>query len=149
MKRKDTATPLRKVSTPATAAAPTMSELEKLDVEILDITALSSAVDGEETSSVFKKHPGDEDPLLKSRVPPMPSATEIVALIAAPPLGYLEARAKLADEAANYGAMKPPRKFCEICGYWGRVRCRGCGSRVCALECLRAHQEECYTRYGA
>lgn len=93
----------------------------------------------------FKAHPGDEDPLLKSRVPPMPTQAEIEALIRAPPLSYLDARAKLDDSEP----LPPPRKFCALCGYWGRVKCKSCGTRVCALECLRTHQEECYTRYGA
>lgn len=42
----------------------------------------------------------------------------------------------------------PPRYFCEVCGYWGRVRCTKCGARVCALDCLEVHREECLARYG-
>lgn len=125
------ATPLRKVQTPSGVTVPdvVMAEIPKLD----------------STEPNFKPHPGDEDPLLKSRVPPMPTQAEIEALIRAPPLSYLEARARLEDSEST----PPPRKFCVLCGYWGRVKCKNCGVRVCALECLRTHQEECYTRYGA
>jgi len=90
-------------------------------------------------------HPGDNDPLLKSRIPPVPTAAVLVDLLAAPPLTYTEARAKLSEEDLR----RPVRSFCEICGYWGRVKCMKCGSKVCALECLRTHQEDCFTRYGA
>lgn len=89
-------------------------------------------------------HPGDVDPLLVSRVPDMPSDDELRALLAAPPLTYIEARAGWTEEDRKY----PIRYFCEVCGYWGRVRCMKCGTRVCALECLEMHREECVTRYG-
>ena len=89
-------------------------------------------------------HPGDDDVLLASRVPPFPTDDELRALMTAPPLSYLEARAGWGDEEARY----PVRIFCELCGYWGRVRCMKCGARVCALDCLEAHREECVTRYG-
>ncbi|PHH64198.1 hypothetical protein CDD81_4945 [Ophiocordyceps australis] len=91
-----------------------------------------------------KTAPPDEDPLLASRVPPMPSDEELERLLAHPPLTYLEACGSLQLDTCRY----PTRAFCEICGYWGRVRCIKCGSRVCALECLEAHREECVKRYG-
>jgi zinc finger HIT domain-containing protein 1 len=75
----------------------------------------------------------------------MPTQQEIEKLLAAPPLSYLEARGPWVEEDRR----KPVRRFCEICGYWGRVRCKTCGGRVCALECLGVHQEECFTKYGA
>ncbi|UNI15133.1 hypothetical protein JDV02_001697 [Purpureocillium takamizusanense] len=86
-------------------------------------------------------HPGDDDPLLMSRVPEVPSDEELRALLAHPPLTYLEA---LGRRDGTY----PTRTFCEVCGYWGRVRCMKCGTRVCALDCLETHREECVTRYG-
>lgn len=86
-------------------------------------------------------HPGDSDALLASRVPEMPSDEELRRLLAQPPLPYLEAR-------GDWNETYPRRVFCEVCGYWGRVRCLKCGTRVCALECLEAHREECVTRYG-
>lgn len=88
-------------------------------------------------------HPGDNDPLLISRVPDPPSDEEIRALLAHPPLTYLEARGTW-DESDR----PPARVFCEVCGYWGRVRCMKCGTRVCALDCLETHREGCVTRYG-
>ncbi|KAK4043649.1 hypothetical protein C8A01DRAFT_32177 [Parachaetomium inaequale] len=91
-----------------------------------------------------RPHPGDADPLLVSYIPPFPSDDELRELMTAPPLSYLEARAGWGDEQRRY----PVRVFCAVCGYWGRVKCMKCGVRVCALECLEAHREECVTRYG-
>jgi zinc finger HIT domain-containing protein 1 len=88
-------------------------------------------------------HPGDTDPLLISRAVPFPTDAELRALLTAPPLSYLEARAGLDGEV-----RAPARKFCEVCGYWGRVKCGKCGGRVCALDCLETHKEECVRRYG-
>lgn len=88
-------------------------------------------------------HEQDSNPLLASRLPPLPSDAEMAALLAAPPLSYLEAR------GSSLGAARyPARAFCAVCGYWGRVRCMKCGTRVCALDCLETHREECVTRYG-
>ncbi|KAJ8059214.1 hypothetical protein OCU04_012185 [Sclerotinia nivalis] len=92
-----------------------------------------------------KPHPRDTDPLLISRVPNLPSQEEMERLLAAPPLSYNEARGGCTDEDRR----KPGRVFCEVCGYWGRVRCLRCAGRVCALECLEVHKEECFARYGA
>jgi zinc finger HIT domain-containing protein 1 len=89
-------------------------------------------------------HPSDNDPLLVSRVPPFPADDELRALMTAPPLSYLEARATWGEEETRY----PTRVFCEVCGYWGRVRCMKCSTRVCALDCLEMHKVECVTRYG-
>lgn len=89
-------------------------------------------------------HPGDADPLLESWLPPLPSDEELRELMGAPPLNYHQARGVWTDEDQRY----PARHFCEVCGYWGRVRCMKCGTRVCALDCLNVHREECVTRYG-
>ncbi|KAI1381718.1 hypothetical protein F4677DRAFT_986 [Hypoxylon crocopeplum] len=89
-------------------------------------------------------HPLDNDALLASRAPPLPTDAELRALLAAPPLSYGEARGRWTPADKRY----PARAFCEVCGYWGRVRCMKCGARVCALECLETHREECVTRYG-
>lgn len=78
---------------------------------------------------------GDDDPFLKSRIPPLPTQAEIDALLAAPPLSYNAARAGPTTNTA------PPRQFCEICGYWGRARCMKCGVRICGLECKTQHEE--------
>lgn len=89
-------------------------------------------------------HPGDSDPLLESWLPPLPTDEELRELMRAPPLNYNQARGKWTEDDRQY----PTRHFCEVCGYWGRVRCMKCGTRVCALDCLNVHREECITRYG-
>ena len=77
----------------------------------------------------------DVHPLLRIKAPEMPTEEEIEALLSAPPLSYNAAR------AAPSASTAPPRLFCEICGYWGRVRCMKCGVRVCGLECQRQHDD--------
>ncbi|KAI5866958.1 hypothetical protein GGS23DRAFT_593688 [Durotheca rogersii] len=109
--------------------------------------------DDEEEAARRRRREAEEsaDPLLASRVPPRPSDAELRALLAAPPLSYGEARGRWDDErdgAAIGGRRYPPRVFCEVCGYWGRVRCMKCGARACALDCLETHREECVARYG-
>ncbi|CAK7207141.1 hypothetical protein SEUCBS139899_009949 [Sporothrix eucalyptigena] len=89
-------------------------------------------------------HPLDNDPLLISGMPPLPTDDELRGLVSGPPLSYVEARATYGEDDSRY----PTRVFCEICGYWGRVKCTKCGTPVCALECLELHREECITRYG-
>ncbi len=70
-------------------------------------------------------------------VPRPPSPSTLASLLAAPPLSYAAARTK-----PRTGAGAPPqRKFCDMCGYRGRVRCGKCGGRVCGLECRDAHEE--------
>ncbi|KAL8930721.1 MAG: hypothetical protein Q9208_000262 [Pyrenodesmia sp. 3 TL-2023] len=78
--------------------------------------------------------PGAQDPLLKSYIPEMPSEFVMDALLAGPPLSYNAARS-----APSVG--KPQRQFCEICGYWGTVKCLRCGARVCGLKCKNTHDE--------
>lgn len=85
----------------------------------------------------------DNDPLLISWIPVMPSDDELRRLLTHPPLSYLDARGPLVEEDRR----KPPRLFCERCGYWAKVKCVKCGSRVCNLECYKEHNEEC-PRYG-
>ncbi|KAI1733892.1 hypothetical protein F4680DRAFT_462793 [Xylaria scruposa] len=131
---------------PPTAAAVAKQEPE--DVQMLDVPDTSSR------STILTPHPlpptcpGDDNPLLASRLPPLPSDDELRALLAAPPLSYLEARGTWPPDSSGDGQQYPTRAFCVVCGYWGRVRCMKCGTRVCALECLETHQEECVTRYG-
>ncbi|KKY38284.1 putative hit finger domain protein [Diaporthe ampelina] len=87
---------------------------------------------------------GDADPLLESWLPAPPADEELRELLRAPPLNYNQARAAWAEDDRRY----PARQFCDVCGYWGRVRCVKCGARVCALDCLDVHRDECVTRYG-
>ncbi|KAJ9647176.1 hypothetical protein H2201_003398 [Coniosporium apollinis] len=77
----------------------------------------------------------DADPLLKSEALPMPTEAELEALLNAPPLSYSAARA---GPPAPGGP--PQRHFCEMCGYWGRVKCMACGTRVCGLGCKKEHE---------
>ncbi|KAI0600918.1 hypothetical protein F4775DRAFT_544070 [Biscogniauxia sp. FL1348] len=90
----------------------------------------------------------EDNPLLSSRVPPLPTDPELRALLSAPPLSYLEVRALSSSSSTSQRQRYPARVFCEVCGYWGRVRCLKCGARACALDCLEAHREDCVTRYG-
>ena len=81
--------------------------------------------------------------LLQSSVPPPPSAALMKALTSAPPLSYNAARVGPSTSG------RPQRQFCEICGYWGRVKCMKCGARVCGLACKTAHDEgRCTNFYG-
>ena len=81
------------------------------------------------------KDPLDDEPLLQSQVPSAPSEEVIEALLSGPPLSYNAAR------AAPPPPGKPQRHFCEICGYWGTIKCLKCGARVCGLECKGAHDD--------
>lgn len=76
----------------------------------------------------------DSEPLLRTYVPSAPSEEVMAALLSGPPLSYNGARA-----APSLG--KPQRHFCEICGYWGTLKCTKCAARVCGLECKKAHSD--------
>ncbi|EON97928.1 putative hit finger domain-containing protein [Phaeoacremonium minimum UCRPA7] len=123
------------------------------DVEMADAAAPSvlptdpeSAILAPYTKQPPAAHPADADPLLETNswVPPLPTDDELRELMTALPLNYNQARGTWGPDDARY----PPRHFCELCGYWGRVRCMKCGTRVCALDCLELHREECVTRFG-
>ncbi|KAK8049017.1 hypothetical protein PG994_010747 [Apiospora phragmitis] len=135
------------------ASSSSRQQTKQEDVEMTDAPDASGEQAGGDGGSTILSpyrgplpapHPRDDDPLLVSRVPLMPTDEELKALLAAPPLTYLEARAGWGAEDRKY----PVRVFCEVCGYWGRVKCIKCGTRVCALDCLDTHREECVTRYG-
>ncbi|KAI1436695.1 hypothetical protein GGR50DRAFT_649099 [Xylaria sp. CBS 124048] len=129
-------------------------EPEDTDMPYADADADADAVGGstleaetrdERQSAIPNKiNEDDNNPLLVSRLPPLPSADVMRALLSAPPLSYLEAQGTWPPGGQTY----PVRSFCAVCGYWGRVRCMKCGTRVCALDCLDIHREECITRYG-
>ncbi|KAH8845109.1 hypothetical protein MCOR27_007091 [Pyricularia oryzae] len=101
-------------------------------------------------------HRLDDDPLLRSHVPKVPTDNDLRPLLLAPPMPYPElmARASAAegdnedDDDSLARRRYPMRVFCSVCGYWGKVRCIKCNTRVCALDCLEVHREECVTRYG-
>jgi zinc finger HIT domain-containing protein 1 len=84
-----------------------------------------------------------DDPLLAIETPTALSAEELEELLSQPPLSYNAAR------AAPPGMNAPPqRKFCEMCGYWGRVKCLKCGARVCGLDCKEMHDNDCRKRFA-
>jgi zinc finger HIT domain-containing protein 1 len=85
----------------------------------------------------------DCDPLLLSRTLGKLSSERLEALLSAPPLSYNAARAAPSDPDAP-----PSRQFCELCGYWGRVRCMKCGARICGLDCKVTHDTECSRRFA-
>ncbi|PGH06451.1 hypothetical protein AJ79_06541 [Helicocarpus griseus UAMH5409] len=96
----------------------------------------------------------DNDPLLRSYIPPAPSEKLMQLLLAEPPLSYNASRATLTGPGpgrgpAAAGITKPPRHFCSICGYWGRVKCVKCRARACGLECYRIHEETRCDRFYA
>lgn len=80
--------------------------------------------------------------LLAPITPTSISEAELEALLAAPPLSYSAARAPPPPAG---GPPKPV--FCEICGYWGRIKCMKCGARVCGFECQTAHDESRCVRF--
>ncbi|TPX15398.1 uncharacterized protein E0L32_004378 [Thyridium curvatum] len=138
----------------ATSAAAATETAE--DTPMPDADAASSAAASQDAASTLlapytgRMPPpglGDADPLLASRVPPLPTDEELRALLAAPPLAYGEARGEVGGGEGR--RRYPGRVFCEVCGYWGRVACLKCGTRVCALACLEVHREECVTRAAA
>ena len=93
----------------------------------------SAAVSG--AAPLVANDPFEDDPLLKTYVPFAPSKELMDALVSAPPLSYSAAR------TAAPPVGKPQRQFCEICGYWGNIKCIKCGARVCGLECKGAHDD--------
>ena len=134
-------TPFGRISTAPEASTPLPIKSETShDIAMLDVHVRSL-----KNSAMPPPHPEDNNPLLISRIPAMPSQEEIERLLAQPALSYNDAKGSWTAEDSR----KPVRSFCDVCGYWGRVKCTRCGGRVCALECLSFHQEECFIRYGA
>ncbi|KAH7326502.1 hypothetical protein B0I35DRAFT_422906 [Stachybotrys elegans] len=123
----------------AAAAATDKQPAKSQDVQMIDTNA--APILPPPYNPPPASHPGDDDPLLASRVPELPTDEELRQLLSHPPLAYVEA-------SGTWEEKYPMRVFCEVCGYWGRVRCMKCGTRLCALDCLDTHREECVTRYG-
>ncbi|PWY70955.1 putative HIT finger domain protein [Aspergillus heteromorphus CBS 117.55] len=86
------------------------------------------------------KTPHDNDPLLKSYLPPAPSDRIMQMLLAEPPLTYNASR------AGAPMSRRSPRYFCCMCGYWGKIRCKNCHLRTCGLDCYKVHED---SRCGA
>ncbi|KAL9598490.1 MAG: hypothetical protein Q9219_004463 [cf. Caloplaca sp. 3 TL-2023] len=122
-------------ATPARTLAPTLGRKASTGQRISGPTEeLHPDMSKSIPKTSIVEDPGTEDPLLKSYVPEIPSEAVMEALLASPPLSYNGARA-----APSLG--KPQRHFCEICGYWGTIRCLKCGARVCGLKCKTTHDE--------
>lgn len=69
---------------------------------------------------------------------------ELEAMLNAPPLAYNELRSAPPPVGAP-----PPRRFCETCGYWGRVKCMKCGAMVCSVPCKDDHDQfKCLKMYA-
>jgi zinc finger HIT domain-containing protein 1 len=92
--------------------------------------------------SFADSHQLQHDSLLSPPAPLTATTAEIEALLSAPQLSYNAARS-----APSPATAPPQRVFCEMCGYWGRVKCLKCGSRVCGLECKSAHEESRCIRF--
>ncbi|KAL3436241.1 hypothetical protein BDV09DRAFT_165719 [Aspergillus tetrazonus] len=142
----------RRSATPATATPKPDPRAEKdtpLAQNLSDTANLQTA-DSQPQSNIQEKQkldPNalvksqyDNDPLLKSYIPSAPSERIMRALLAEPPLSYNASR------AGPPLTGKAPRKFCCICGYWGKIRCRNCHQRTCGIECYKTHED---SRCGA
>ena len=68
-------------------------------------------------------------------IAPFPSEGELEALVNAAPLTYNEARSRPPEHAP------PPRRFCEVCGFFGRAKCMKCGAMTCSVMCKDTHDE--------
>ncbi|KAJ5826081.1 hypothetical protein N7474_003219 [Penicillium riverlandense] len=105
-------------------------------------TAEAEEADDDESARKPKllKTEYDNDPLLRSYAPTAPSERIMQRLLAEPPLSYNASRAGPPSLSA------PPRHFCCMCGYWGKIRCKSCYLRTCGLECYKVHED---SRCGA
>jgi len=113
-------------------STPTPSQLETTDAET------ENDSEGQKPKLLKTEH--DNDPLLRSYAPTMPSDRIMQLLLAEPPLSYNASRAAPPHES------QPPRNFCCMCGYWGKIRCKNCHVRTCGLDCYRVHED---SRCGA
>jgi zinc finger HIT domain-containing protein 1 len=75
----------------------------------------------------------EEQELLATRTSVPPSEQTIEALLKMPALTYG------AVAAGPPLSNAPARKFCGMCGYWGKVKCTFCGTYVCGLGCKVTH----------
>lgn len=96
------------------------------------LTGVHSSLATQQSDSMDIDEDGDDDPM----IPALPSQAEMEALLNAPPLTYNQARSAPLPSSAP-----PPRKFCEICGYWGRAKCMKCGNMTCSVACKDVHDE--------
>lgn len=135
----------RRSSTPASttgrkrpSAAVTAPTAASTPAETTD--AETDADEDTERKPKLVKSEHDNDPLLRSWAPPMPSDSLMQRLLAEPPLSYNASRVKPPLSA------RPGRHFCCMCGYWGKIRCKSCHLRTCSLDCYKVHED---SRCGA
>ena len=82
----------------------------------------------------FEPGAGSDDEDEFDGLPRLPTREEMQTLLDVPPLTYNASRS-----APGPVSAPPPRKFCQVCGYWGRVKCLKCGERTCSVECEDIH----------
>lgn len=128
---------------PALPSPTTVSPAATEDVAMTDAPPISKANSQIASTPTNLMDRDANEPLLQIHVPSLPTPEELEALVSAPPLSYNAARA-----APPPASAPPQRKFCEMCGYWGRVKCLKCGQRVCGLECKEAHDLDCKRKYA-
>ncbi|CAG7943789.1 unnamed protein product [Penicillium olsonii] len=130
----------RRSSTPASTAGRKRSAAVATGVSTPAETDAETDVEEEERKPKLIKSEYDNDPLLKSYAPLMPSDRLMQRLLAEPPLSYNASRVKPPSSA------RPGRHFCCMCGYWGKIRCKSCHLRTCSLDCYKVHED---SRCGA
>ncbi|KAJ5612985.1 Zinc finger HIT-type [Penicillium lagena] len=130
--------PLAAGATTSASATPAPSLPETAEAS----TGADEKADDDESARKPKllKTEYDNDPLLRSYAPTAPSVRIMQRLLAEPPLSYNASRAGQPSSTA------PPRHFCCMCGYWGKIRCKSCYLRTCGLECYKLHED---SRCGA
>lgn len=140
--------PSRRSTTPATPK-PESSRQRKQTPATTQLSRTSTpaetpSVAPSDTESTPKnqliKSEHDDDPLLRSYIPSAPSDRIMQALVSEPPLTYNASR------AGPPVSVKSVRHFCNMCGYWGKIRCKNCHVRTCGLECYKVHED---SRCGA
>lgn len=99
----------------------------------------TSRVTGGVQAEVVDVDGGDDAAALST-----PTEEEIQALLNAPPLTYNQART-----APPPSDAPPPRRFCEVCGYFGRARCMKCGVMTCSVLCKDTHDEQRCSKFYA
>lgn len=134
-------TPAENVPTPVPADAAAAEPTTAGDTELKPESKHESEVQPKKAKNnhVIKSE-YDNDPLLRSHIPPTPSDRVMQALLSEPPLSYNASR------AGPPMTKRSPRFFCCICGYWGKIRCRNCHVRTCGLDCYKVHED---SRCGA
>ncbi|KAF1982073.1 hypothetical protein K402DRAFT_397970 [Aulographum hederae CBS 113979] len=144
LSRPGVASSSRRTSTPTTPSNLSMGPppLVVLDSSTTDTGAMAEA-EAEAKAKAKAAFPQDAKkpplhPLLLIDALTAPTEEEMEALLSAPPLSYSAARAVPPNSAGP-----PQRFFCEFCGYWGRIKCRQCGARICGLVCKGEHDQNC------